>query len=30
MAGGDEALTAEQRALAQVVCQEWVGHGLAL
>jgi hypothetical protein len=30
MAGGDEGLTAEQRALAQVVCQEWVGHGLAL
>jgi hypothetical protein len=30
MAGGDEGLTAEQRALAQVVSQEWVGHGLAL
>jgi hypothetical protein len=27
---GDEGLTARQRALARVVCQEWVGHGLAL
>jgi hypothetical protein len=30
MAGGDEGLTAAQRASAQLVCQEWVGHGLSL
>lgn len=30
MAGGGEELTAEQRALAQMVCQEWVGYGLTL
>jgi hypothetical protein len=30
MAGGDEGLTAAQRTLARVVCQEWVGHGLTL
>jgi hypothetical protein len=30
MSGGDLGLTAEQRALARSVCQEWVGHGLTL
>jgi hypothetical protein len=30
MAGGGVGLTAEQRALAQMVCQEWVGYGLTL
>jgi Domain of unknown function (DUF6745) len=30
MAGGEVELTAEQRLLARVVCQEWVGHGLTL
>jgi hypothetical protein len=30
MADGDEGLTAKQRALVRVVCQEWVGHGLTL
>jgi hypothetical protein len=30
MDGGEVGLTAEQRALAQVVCREWVGHGLTL
>jgi hypothetical protein len=30
MVGSDDGLTAGQRALARVVCQEWVGHGLAL
>ena len=27
---GSDGLTAGQRALARVVCEEWVGHGLAL
>lgn len=30
MAGGGVGLTAAQRQLARVVCQEWVGHGLTL
>ncbi|HEX8861736.1 MAG TPA: hypothetical protein VGC06_22070 [Actinomycetes bacterium] len=30
MADGGVGLTAEQRALARVVCQQWVGHGLTL
>ncbi len=30
MAGGGVGLTAGQRTLARVVCQEWVGHGLTL
>jgi len=30
MADGEVELNAEQRALARVVCQQWVGHGLTL